>query len=1647
MATQNKTQNKKMGGAAAQAGLDYQNRVAAYLATQILAERRDLKNLPPGKPTFLRCETEEPVDDILLGTDKGGFAFIQVKRSVTLNKGLTSLSLVIDQFVRQYIVSSTYENQKQPWKRPLDIQKDRLVLIVSPKASKAIKIDLADLLSRHGDYVQATSAPDVLYQKDASLLTSLKSLTDDAWNRALGKSPSEEDFAKFLKLIRILMLDVEPGESRESEAQLWLENSTVAKKDDRTAAWEALIRFSAQLSIDRAGADISRLRNALVSSGVRLKSIPSQAEDINKLIFYSKETAKALADLREIRLGTATIRINRRVVQFLFDAADKQSLLVVGDPGAGKSGALFEFVRLARSEGRDRDVVFIAADRLTSADANALQNELGLGHRLQDLLRNWTGPEPGFLVIDALDTARAEPAARALRELIQAVIQDKTRWKVVASVRTYDLRHSPRLRALFSGSASTVPQEFRNGEFAVYSHIKIPVFDAAELSEIASQAPELNQLLKEATSELKDLLSVPFNLRVAAELLTAGMDPKILGLFRTRIEILNEYWERRVKEVSTFHSREKLLLYVCTTMVTSRKMHLDRLEIPSTFDDDTLTSILHDHVLAEWRPSSALHRHLIIFSHNVIFDYSVARLILRGSPDELASRVENDPDVIMMIRPSIVMRFQELWYDSDSRHNFWIYLLGITGNTALPEIVKVIGPQVVTELTPTLADLGPILSAIDQGTPPALQAFQHIVGALLGGPHDALFGKSLLTWCLLLESASTNFKLQSAVSAAYLLWALCDSLDNLNAHELAALGNSARNLFRFAIKQTQLNDSWLMIRAIRGVCRTFTTNQKESEELLVLLLTKERLSTWGYAEIPWLTRDIRYIQDHAPQFVFGLYIAVFSHEEKSEDPTDIAKSKIFGLRSTKRQDFKHAKWDLGEKFPAFIATNPLVGCHIAVEVTRTYITQEHSNVHKETPEKIQFGPKELEFISDWSSIWDWRTSNRDEDALVILAALFRFISDEARVAHELLHLILDVIVDKGSYAIFWRKLLKIAIDKQGGVIARYLRPALTSLALFRSMDTTELMAQFLFSEFPLLPEKQRVQIEEFIVGLSVATNVADDEQGLRDERLRNALLSGLGSNLTSQAARSIWADLPKSDDVAEKAARRSGPSFGYLSHEQYLAAIGESPDNEAQTELEGLIARVSQFGVKFLNSTPSAKDLEEIVPFIRELHGVLAAAGEQSFKATARERGLDAIAEACALIADLENLGEPLGELTTDLLIELSTSTDPPENPEEDTRFAEHPSWGRPAPRLVAAGGLCNLAKHATYATEKVLSRIQDLSRDPVAAVRFQIFTRLVSLYFGGQETLMWSVFEQGAELEVNRGVLSGIVSSFQRLFNYKSSEVAKLTSRILGRFSDDPSASDLVAECVSLLGLLYVWKNLNRALQAIEIYVDNPTLSVDSVGKLFFALRPAFTYAEESVDPGTAASVRSRAFSLAQRYASKAATETKRLLEEARQGNQSSETINSYIRILDIIGGELFFGSGAFEAKHEANKSFSKPTRDRFYREALPTLMLLADIGFPNLVHRMMEMMEQYVDVDPRGVFLLVSTLVKAGETWGYNYESLAVDLVVQVIQRYLAEYPDLLQSDEECRRALISTLDSFVRAGWPSASRLTYSLGDIYR
>ncbi len=471
--------------------------------------------------------------------------------------------------------------------------------------------------------------------------------------------------------------------------------------------------------------------------------------DIEQLRTRSRVVLESLSRTSAIQIHGKEVKIPRLSVSAIGAVACDGHVVVVGDPGAGKSVGLYDIAASLQSEGTD--VVVIDVQRTTAESLGALQVEFGLGHDLIDVLEHWSGPGYGYLIIDALDAARSAEASATFNDLIARCVARLGNWKVVASVRKYDLRYNLDIQQLFQG---VPPGQFTDTIFGNVRHVNIPVFSDDELEAIGRRSPELAQLLDAADPALRTLLRNPFNLRLMAELLDEGTALADLTPIRTQIELLDRYWQARIiRNDRRGDAREGLLRRAVQAMTTARSLRIDRATLTAdTAASEPLHDLLSSNVLMEWQDavSAAPERYILTFSHNIIFDYAVERLLFRGDPTVLGCRLASEPDLILAIRPSIAFYFHHLWYRDQQRLVFWKTLLDLLDTDGVPRVAQLVGPSVATELAVGIEDFGPLFAALgsdnDRRRANAELAIGHIVGSLLASD-VSLVGPQGRLWC------------------------------------------------------------------------------------------------------------------------------------------------------------------------------------------------------------------------------------------------------------------------------------------------------------------------------------------------------------------------------------------------------------------------------------------------------------------------------------------------------------------------------------------------------------------------------------------------------------------------------------------------------------------------------------------------------------------------------------------------------------------------------------------------------------------------------------------------------------------------------------------------------------------------------------
>jgi hypothetical protein len=194
------------GGMATQRGIDFQNRVAAWFATQALTEQSGHLDLPASPIRRIYFETSELVADLLIETAADGFVFVEVKHSLSL--GSTDLLPVLKQFIRQWVVCADSQSGALiPWRRPLEASKDRLLLVVSAQTPLSLRQDLAKCLSRiNGETDFPTIVQAAHNQVERKAFDQFLSELQRAYSETLSRLATDEELHTFLGLFKIKSL-------------------------------------------------------------------------------------------------------------------------------------------------------------------------------------------------------------------------------------------------------------------------------------------------------------------------------------------------------------------------------------------------------------------------------------------------------------------------------------------------------------------------------------------------------------------------------------------------------------------------------------------------------------------------------------------------------------------------------------------------------------------------------------------------------------------------------------------------------------------------------------------------------------------------------------------------------------------------------------------------------------------------------------------------------------------------------------------------------------------------------------------------------------------------------------------------------------------------------------------------------------------------------------------------------------------------------------------------------------------------------------------------------------------------------------------------------------------------------------------------
>ncbi|MBL3561926.1 ATP-binding protein [Rhodovulum sulfidophilum] len=362
------------------------------------------------------------------------------------------------------------------------------------------------------------------------------------------------------------------------------------------------------------------------------------------------------------------------------------SLLVVGEPGAGKTGALVHAARSLIAEGAL--VVFLSVDRFPGvAIAADLNSELSLGHDLVEILSASPGSQPRFLIIDALYAARGGLSEGVFATLIErAMAELGSDWTVVASIRTFDLCNGRRYRAAFAGPSANA--EFAEPTLGTIRHFNIPRLTDRDVAAAGTASAEVAALLAAATEALAELLRNVFNLSLAAELLADGADPAGFARIATQSGLIDTYEDRRMLTTGMTQAAAEAV----TAMAGSRRLAVRKVDIRHMDVD----RVIQAGVLATAGD-------LVNFSHHVLFDHVAGRFYLAYYDYyRLIAQLKGETSAALMLAPALRFAIERIWrVDAPGRPQSWRLVCEIFSTEKVDPVLGNVALRILSENVPT----------------------------------------------------------------------------------------------------------------------------------------------------------------------------------------------------------------------------------------------------------------------------------------------------------------------------------------------------------------------------------------------------------------------------------------------------------------------------------------------------------------------------------------------------------------------------------------------------------------------------------------------------------------------------------------------------------------------------------------------------------------------------------------------------------------------------------------------------------------------------------------------------------------------------------------------------------------------------------
>ncbi|TKJ80257.1 hypothetical protein PspCFBP13509_08460 [Pseudomonas sp. CFBP13509] len=386
-------------------------------------------------------------------------------------------------------------------------------------------------------------------------------------------------------------------------------------------------------------------------------------------------------------------------------------------------------------------------------------------------------------------------------------------------------------------------------------------------------------------------------------------------------------------------------------------------------------------------------------------------------------------------------------------------------------------------------------------------------------------------------------------------------------------------------------------------------------------------------------------------------------------------------------------------------------------------------------------------------------------------------------------------------------------------------------------------------------------------------------------------------------------------------------------------------------------------------------------------------------------------------------------------------------------------SWGNWDVRVYAADAWVSLASRFGAEHPVIIDRLEEFLQDPEPSVRLQVAQNLQVIGVVAPER-MWAMGQRIAAQETSAEIVGFYLQYSMDPFSVSEPERCEAVLSIIKNrlfvdlYLDEQENQHLQDTLGGWLAQLYVGQGRALSRTWFEEWVVEPERFGGLLSRFTFNLRAAFFERYKPENTTQICTICDRAqesLALILRQAITISAEAHGvLISDAGDADKEAagKRFEAAEKVIHQGMNQLYFGSGAFENHGDEKPGLpNESAMARFLADYAEILALIANTRNPATLHHLMELYGFLIPGNPIAVFETIhEILLGRGKEEGYHYESLGGSVIVEIVQRYIADYRSIFE-DEDQRNRLVGILQIFSEVGWPDALKLLYDLPDLLR